>query len=502
MFRTPMKMSSASKDTTLSPQGDGNLTMTLSAAPCTSIPDIDVHTIPSVRQSIGEIEARRTPTPPPQLKNSTSNDKSKTKTTPNSATKTEHQPKTKMAEAKAYFTKAKLHLNSSRNLKTEIKNGILDAIEGLYSLVKEMERGKAQGAIKKPKLDKQTEITELGGERNQVREGDNALLKKIEDHSELIRGNKEELVNLQKAFSAFKTMIQQDVVNSIQEIGRNIKHKSEDHLPKGTITKETCELQKIQIPQIKSHDIIVRSNNDQDTCQDVIVKIRKAVRARTEGTQIDKVRKVGNQKVIISASSAKEIHKIKEQILQSKEELTAEDSKKKHPLIIIKNVLAYNTDEDILESLVTQNSKLVQNIDDEQRKAEVKFRKKTRNPLQEHIILQVNPVFWRILVDAGRVHIDLQQLTVEDYSPLIQCSQCLGYSHPRRWCTEPKEQVCSHCGGQHLRRDCPEVTAGTKPKCRNCERAGIADSGHDAFSKDCPIRTKWEKIARSKVIYC
>ncbi|KAJ8714308.1 hypothetical protein PYW08_007928 [Mythimna loreyi] len=43
------------------------------------------------------------------------------------------------AEAKACLVKTKLHLNSSRNLKTEIKNDISEARERLYQLVKEVE---------------------------------------------------------------------------------------------------------------------------------------------------------------------------------------------------------------------------------------------------------------------------------------------------------------------------------------------------------------------------
>ncbi|CAK1602629.1 unnamed protein product [Parnassius mnemosyne] len=42
-------------------------------------------------------------------------------------------------EAKACLTKGKLHLNASRNTKTEIKNGVVEALDRLYQLVKEAE---------------------------------------------------------------------------------------------------------------------------------------------------------------------------------------------------------------------------------------------------------------------------------------------------------------------------------------------------------------------------
>lgn len=43
------------------------------------------------------------------------------------------------AEARACLSKAKLHLNNSRNLKTDIKTGVVQAIDRLYQLVKEAE---------------------------------------------------------------------------------------------------------------------------------------------------------------------------------------------------------------------------------------------------------------------------------------------------------------------------------------------------------------------------
>ncbi|KAL4713352.1 hypothetical protein ACJJTC_016820 [Scirpophaga incertulas] len=49
--------------------------------------------------------------------------------------------------------------------------------------------------------------------------------------------------------------------------------------------------------------------------------------------------------------------------------------------------------------------------------------------------------------------------------------------------------------------ECETKKAGTTPKCVNCEEAKTGDSSHNAFSACCPIRRKWDSIARARVAY-
>ncbi|KAL4704435.1 hypothetical protein ACJJTC_014367 [Scirpophaga incertulas] len=110
----------------------------------------------------------------------------------------------------------------------------------------------------------------------------------------------------------------------------------------------------------------------------------------------------------------------------------------------------------------------------------------------------------RKVKDRKTVHIDMKRSRVEDQSPLIQCSTCLGYGHGRKYCKEitPK---CSHCGGSHLRKECEEYVARVTPRCCDCAAAKHTqadDTEHNAFSSDCPIRRRWEMAARARVAYC
>ncbi|KAL4719900.1 hypothetical protein ACJJTC_002483 [Scirpophaga incertulas] len=94
----------------------------------------------------------------------------------------------------------------------------------------------------------------------------------------------------------------------------------------------------------------------------------------------------------------------------------------------------------------------------------------------------------------------LDKINAEDESPLVQCSTCLGYGHGKKYCTET-EIKCSHCGGQHRQDQCEEKVKGTIPVCVNCASEKHSDVGHNAFSASCPIRRKWDSIARARVAY-
>lgn len=163
--------------------------------------------------------------------------------------------------------------------------------------------------------------------------------------------------------------------------------------------------------------------------------------------------------------------------------------------------MEYNTNEDILKSLRAQNKQVFKDIKEDDIRMELKYRRKTRNPLTSHIVMKVSPQVWKNVTDTELVHVDMQRVRAMDQSPLIQCSRCLGYGHTRKLCVETID-VCSHCGGPHLRAECQEWHSGAEPNCKNCARAKLEKREHNAFSAECPIKRKWEAIARSATAYC
>lgn len=167
--------------------------------------------------------------------------------------------------------------------------------------------------------------------------------------------------------------------------------------------------------------------------------------------------------------------------------------------MILKDVFTYNSDEDILKALKIQNPNVFAQIKEEE-KMEIAFKRRTRNPHTQHIVMRVSPRIWQRLTRAETVKVDMQRVRVADQSPLVQCSVCLGYGHGRRFCKETVEK-CSHCGGPHMKAECVDWLSDTTPSCCNCKHAKLDKVDHNAFSNECVIRKRWETMARATVSY-
>lgn len=248
------------------------------------------------------------------------------------------------------------------------------------------------------------------------------------------------------------------------------------------------------------HSIVITSKNTLDTGEEVLEMVKNTIKAKEEGLEIEKIRKAKDRKIILSCKTKEGRKIIKEKLKDAENKINVENIENKKPLIVIKNVLETNTNEDIQKALPTQNKKIFQDLTEEDSKIQIIFRKKTRNPQVTHVVARVAPKLWQRMTDEGLIHIDLQRVKVEDQSPLIMCSMCLAYGHTKKLCTE-KTPKCSHCGGPHIRTKCSEWLVNSTPKCCNCTHAKLEKIDHNAFSEHCPIRQKWENLARSTIAY-
>lgn len=485
-YRTPIK--EPKPRTTLSPNEERDKNMTRAAGPSS---DPDRQETSSVRRSVGEIEARRTTPPRPKKSDQDLQQAEKGKSKPtvgtlkltypskskatNAVTETSPKPpkqyKSRTAEAKACLLKAKLQIDKSRNLKTDIKAEVIDAVERLYVLVKEAEEAKTVGQST-PTPTQLTERTEQIDQQN--------LATQLRDHAKLLEENTKQMQELKEEMTKPReqpTNLTYASVAATQNSGTSPSWR------------ETL------------HSVVVTSTDETETGEQVLDRVRKAVDAKEGWITVHKVRKAKDRKIIMGFKTKDDQNKVKERISKASKNLIVEEVKNKDPLLVLKDVLLVNTDEDILKALKNQNRSIFHGLEKGEDRAEIKFRKRARNPHTGHIIISTSPRVWRRAVEAGTLHIDLQLIRVTDQSPLVQCTRCLGYGHGRRFCNEAAD-VCSHCGGPHLRAQCPEWLANAAPTCRNCTRAKLEQTEHNAFSGDCPVRRRWDTLARSTVAYC
>lgn len=383
----------------------------------------------------------------------------------------------RVTEARTHLIKAKGALGTIR-ITVAVKAEITKGLDRLYQLVKESEAEKGTHS------EKQTEQREKG-EGSKTQETEQTLKKSsTEELERKLEENLRKMEESSKKMEELKETMERVIATGAQTYA--------------SVTSQQGTGRRTERPVL--HSMVVTSADEHETGEAVLGKIRGAIDAKESGLQVEKVRKAKDRKVIVSCRTEEERRKVKEKLKGTKT-LRVEEVKNKNPLVILKDVLAVNNDEEVQKALDRQNNALLQHLSSEDRKATVVFRRKTRNPHLNHIIMRVAPKMWKALTEAGSVHIDLKRVRVEDHSPLVQCSVCLAYGHSGRHCTE-SQKICSHCGGLHTKAECPDWAAGLTATCCNCTRAKNERTDHSAFSWECTVRQKWDALARATIAYC
>lgn len=395
---------------------------------------------------------------------------------PKQAEKTKYVDR--LTEARACVNKAKLQIGNSRNLKTEIKTEVIQAVERLYQLVKEVESVKGQGK-KVKEQDKDKEEEQKPEKEKERKVEDSELMKRIDEHTRRMQENNEKMERLKEALE-----------------------RQQEFLEAKTYASVTAACSSRQPHERTAlHSVVVTSRDETESGEEILDRIREVVNAKEGGVKVDRIRKAKDRKIIVGCRTEEERQAVKERLRKAEKHLQVEEMQNKDPMVILKDVLNYNSDEEIIRALRNQNTEIFKDLNANAQKMEVAYKKRTRNPHTSHIIMRVSPRIWQRMIKEGSVHIDLQRVRVADQSPLVQCSLCLGYGHGRRFCKETLAK-CSHCGGPHMRAECADWLAGETPTCCNCVHAKMDVTGHNAFSQECAVRRKWEALARATVAYC
>lgn len=376
--------------------------------------------------------------------------------------------------ANRLFQEAKYQLEQSGKIKASIKEAVAECLSSLYNIVLRLSaEGKSTVSPSAPTAS----ATDLARE----------VMEKLRQQTELVAATREDVSAIKQQMEKLNETTQQNKVRD----GISYAAKAATSKP---VSFHTSYPQPV-------HSMLVSSVDAHDTSDDVITKIRKAVSAKTCGIRVDRLRKAKDGKVVLGCQTQEELAKVTEKLKSGSPTLLMEAKSNRDPLVILRNVLNLNTDEDILGALKNQNAHILGEIPGNDYRVSVRYRRKARNPLESHVVLQVSPPVWQRLTSTGKIHVDLQRVKVEDQSPLLTCSKCLGYGHGRKACMESVD-TCSHCAGEHLRSECPVWKAGEKPTCRNCQSSKLERVDHNSFNEACPIRKKWDALARSKVAYC
>ncbi|KAL0852502.1 hypothetical protein ABMA27_006372 [Loxostege sticticalis] len=393
----------------------------------------------------------------------------------------------RVTQARHWLQKAKSHIGDSRNLRADLKTGITLAVDKLYQLVKEAsaEANTKLGAA--PEKEKQiSEVQSIEEKRGKEGKDDSYsgigtnLIELVKEQSRKIDQTTEELKKLR------------DTVHSYQETSKQMTYAS--------ATAASPRMPKVE-RQSALHSIVIEAKEEGVTGDEVMRKVREAVNAKDGWVTVERVRKVKDKKVILGCRTIEEREKVKERLKGTENHLRFEDMRNQDPMVILRDVIATHTDEDVKKALRNQNGLVFRGLEPKEDRMEVKFRRKARNTFMSHIVLRVSPQIYNRMLEKGALHIDMQRVRVADQSPLVQCSLCLAYGHGRRFCKETTPK-CTHCGGPHTRNECADWLSAAPPRCCNCSAAKIENVEHTVYSSECPTRRRWEALARAKVQYC
>lgn len=401
------------------------------------------------------------------------------------------------------YNDAKQQLELSGNIKSTIKIAVAQSLDGLYSIIRKLQ-DERKHLLEQVETLKSIGVPQIGDTEDIKTKLDKILGEVCATRDALVA----EVHDLQKFTPMLPKMdkLLEDnsehtrIVSELKRVTTEVRSELQElssAAPRNSTYAETLK-GRPEAPTVPMHSIIVSSSDGNDSSEEVISKVRAAVDAKTSGIRVDAMRKARDQKIVIGCQERCNLEKIKEKLKKVQPNLKVEEAKNKNPLIILKDVLSVHTDEDILAALINQNEHLIDDIPAEDREAEIRYRRKSRNQHLCHVVIRVSPKLWQKFTTVGKLHIDLQRVVVEDQTPLIQCSICLGYGHGRKLCKETQPR-CSHCGELHMRAECPALAE--VPSCLNCQRAKNDRTDHNSFDRECPVRKRWDAIARRSVAY-
>ncbi|CAK1594229.1 unnamed protein product [Parnassius mnemosyne] len=220
----------------------------------------------------------------------------------------------------------------------------------------------------------------------------------------------------------------------------NITNKTTES-PKNVVIKEQQAARQIKsYPEALTSPrfaLVVESSDPRHTSEDVVNTIKNNIDVVQLGVGVNNIRRIRNQKVLLSCDNDEDREKLQNAIRNSDKKLTVSKSTAKNPLLKLIGVANDLNNTKLEEALVNQNIKLLKHIEMENIKTKVLRRIKGRTAAINNIILEVSPEVWKALKDQ-RVHVGYQIVPALDQSPVVQCYRCMGFGHRARECRADK----------------------------------------------------------------
>lgn len=258
---------------------------------------------------------------------------------------------------------------------------------------------------------------------------------------------------------------------------------------------------------------IFKSKDAEDTHEAAQKLFSKKVNLRQMKMGVSKVTKLSHNTVRLEFDSSSERDAVIEAINKA-DVMTAEVSKKRNPLVIMKGVPNVIDEADLLGTIADQNPAVAtalagHAVDDDMK---IRFKRKNfnfRDQIErEHLtnyVIEVTPAVRTALLGLGRVNISYSRVFVGDHNSFLQCYKCYGFGHTTKRC-ESDHDVCGHCAEHHRTSECTTSEDLKTIKCINCKKSNVKNAvdgttSHRATSRQCPHVSKMFKRASEMTDY-
>ena len=220
---------------------------------------------------------------------------------------------------------------------------------------------------------------------------------------------------------------------------------------------------------------------------------------------VNHVKKVKDKSIVVELRNEVDCKEFIQTIEANSSELKAVIAKKYNPRTIVHGIEAMFPEEELVESIIEQNSNIKQCMLDPTQCIKKIFMKRSRDGMSQFAVLEVTPMIYHAVKAGEKLYIGYSRCTVHDRITVMRCYKCFGYRHIAKNCENT--QCCPQCADSHDISDCPQH----KLQCVNCmlyndrmkNRPHFKpnDTAHSATSTNCPAYQKIIEIIKTKINY-
>lgn len=258
------------------------------------------------------------------------------------------------------------------------------------------------------------------------------------------------------------------------------------------VQKQLRKTDQINITKRKPQNIVIikpRSDKVIKSSEQTRASIMKSIDPERDGINIQNMRKIGGNGILIETNTEEELQKILTSNVLLKK-FGIEKPTKKNPRMIIYDVPKEIEGNELGNKIKNQNREL--GNEEFLENFSPKFRTGPRRQNVCNWVVEVSPSVRNSLNTKGRVYLGWYSCGVRDFIVAPKCYNCQGLGHIAKFCNR-EVPTCGHCAQEgHDLTVCPDKNK--QPRCAVCTR--INRPANHSGNAECPQY----QIAREKLI--